>query len=64
MWILSDGTKTILSTSPYLELHPIRSKGTFQFQCLASNVIENQRHTIVMKTKIEIKGKTIKFSCM
>ena len=56
MWVLGDGTKTILSTSPFLDLSPIQSTGIFQFQCLASNMIETQRHTIVMKTKIKIQG--------
>lgn len=60
MWLIDDGTKTVLSTEATLDLSSLSQSGHFKFQCLASNVIKEQRFTIAVETTIDIPGLTNK----
>ena len=56
VWMHDDGSQTILSTDQVLDVSKLKQNGVFQFHCLASNVIENQRHNIIIKTSVDLTG--------
>jgi hypothetical protein len=59
--MLGDSDKTVITTSPQLDLAQVTANGQFRFLCMVSNVVNGRRHEESRDIELNIKGELFTF---
>lgn len=60
VWLmLGDSNKTVITTSPLLDLGQVTASGQFRFLCMVSNVVNGRRFEVNKDIELNVRGRSL-----